>query len=464
MIRNFPVPGAHQARTQRQTWRTMRQARLLALFFGALALPNAAWATTTCSVIEGDKDGNGTTDLRIIGTGGKQNVVVEIRDAGYQVQIDCNNKGSFADSGDVVKTGTATIETYSFELGGGGDVITIVQDDDLAQADKDIVLNLGPGTDKATYQSKGHSIVTSSNLAIETVGNGTGNKSFTLDLTGSTVSQSRLIVRTDMGVGVDTVTVLGPATTTGSVVDLGLRLGAGTTNTLVTNDQGGLLSGSSLKVHVEGDDTFTYDAVGDKVSALFSGRVDSHSRVYYSANLNNGNDRWTGAFDLRSFDIDPAGPAGSEVYFDVKGAGGGDVLKVTDNDTLGPATVNGLLSFFLDGGQQGDTLGVQWNGITGVGKLRVWADGGMAWDQATVTVGAGNASRNDIDIYASGGPENDLGSPHGDYVTMAVQNSGAASCGPGGKLILDGGLDGIDTCHFTGNAPHLALNCEAGSW
>jgi hypothetical protein len=267
-----------------------------------------------------------------------------------------------------------------------------------------------------------------------------------------------------MGLGADTLTVLGPSNTTGSIVDLGLRAGKGVTNTIVTNDGGGLLSASTLTVHVEGDDTFSYDSAGDKVSAFFSGRIDSRSRVYYSANLNAGNDRWTGAFDLHGFDIDPGAAAGSEAYFDVRGGNGFDNLVVTDNNTVGPITINGLLAFYLDGASQPDLTALQWQGITGTGKLRYWADGGMAQDKGFVTLDVGNAARNDINVYVSGGAENDLGSPKGDMIAMRVTNSGAATFGPGGRIVLDGGLDEIDTCSFSGNAPRLALNCEAGSW
>lgn len=436
--------------------------RLLVLLAALAGSSRTAYTAGACAVLEGDEDGNGTTDLRLLGTGGRQNAVVLLKNAGYQVKLDCDSNGSFNDTGDVVKSGTATIETYSVELGGGGDTITIHQDEDLAAANKDLQVILGPGKDKITYQTAGHSIVTSSNLEIQIVG-GTQSAIAVLDFTGSAITQSRVVVRADLGPAADTLHVLGPANATGSVVDLGFRLGQGS-NHLLTTDGGGVLSSSTLKVHVEGSAGSSQTAPDDTVVAQFSGRIDGRSRLDYSANLNSGNDRWTGAFDLRTFDIDPTAAAGSEAYLDLKGNGGADTLKVTSNSTFGPATINGLLSILIDGSSQGDVLALDWGGITGTGKLRFWADGGMAWDRANVSITATNSSRNDLDIYASGGPENDIGSPHGDSVTFDITNSGQAKFGAGGKAVLDGGLDGVDTCRFTGNAPRLAINCEAGSW
>jgi hypothetical protein len=419
-----------------------------------------------CSVVEGDKDHNGTTDLRIVGDTRKQIVVVEIRNGSYLVKIDCNANGSFTDAVDVVKSGSAAIETYSLELG-GGDVITLRQTEDLAGAVKNVSLALGPGADNVTYATDGHDLLAGSSLEIEATGVGSGAATLTVDLTGSVIDKSTLFLRTDLGAGADRLKLLGPATVTSSLVDLGVRLGAGN-NVLGTSDGGGALSASTLYERITSDNG---PAEAANITSSFAGRIDKGSRVFYSLNLGSGgngqtaSDRWTGQFDLGRFAIDPAVTIGtSEAYFNIKGFGGFDILQVDDGGTNGPATVNGLLSFLLDGGGQPDTLGMNWSGLTGTGKFRYWADGATSIDQLRVDLVATATSRNDIDLYVGGGPENDLGSPHGDGIEVSVQNYGHATFGPARAVVLDGGLEGPDPCSYQGNAPRVVINCESGSW
>ncbi len=170
---------------------------LAAAVFGlALAGPAKAIA---CSVIEADKDGNGTTDLRVVGDAGKQNAVIEIRQVGYLVKVDCNGNGSYTDPGDIVKSGTATIETYSVELG-GGDVISVLQTGDLLGASKNVVLALGAGGNKVTLATQGFGLLANSNLGIEFLGS-TGAESVTLDFTGSNIVSSAVFIRGDVGAG-----------------------------------------------------------------------------------------------------------------------------------------------------------------------------------------------------------------------------------------------------------------------
>jgi len=45
-----------------------------------------------------------------------------------------------------------------------------------------------------------------------------------------------------------------------------------------------------------------------------------------------------------------------------------------------------------------------------------------------------------------------------------VDRSGAATPGPAGAAIVDGALDGTDYCAYFGTLPHLAFNCEAGTY
>lgn len=431
--------------------------KILVLLGLALAAPRIAGAA--CSVVAADKDGNGTTDLRIIGSVYKQNAIIEIKNVGYTVKIDCNGNGVYTDLGDITATSTtATIETYSLELA-GGDIININQTENLSGAHKNIAIVVGGAGTKTTFTSGTFSIADSS-LDIEEVG-GAANDGMVVDFTGATVDNSRILVRADQGNGGDGVKWYSPASTNNSLVDLRYNLGYGPSFSLIS-DNGGVMTNSTLKAYVVGDDTSTY--IDNSVTS-FSGQVDSNSRVLYDAYLDAGNDRFTGHFDLAKFKIDPTG-SGSEVYFNVEGGIGGDLLAVTDDATVGAATINGLLQIRLDGGPQPDNLNLALRGLTGSGKLRFWGDGeNAARDQIYVTLVTDIASTNDLDIYAGGGPEDDLGGVYGDLISFSVTNNGAATFGPGGVVILDGGLEAIDKCVWTGvNAPHLAMNCEAGTF
>ena len=102
----------------------------LAVSFAALGLLAGSPPARACAVTEADIDKNGSMDLRITGSAGKQNAIIEIHNTGYLVMVDCNGNGIFTNPGDIVKSGTATIETYYVDLQ-GGDVVTINQTEDI---------------------------------------------------------------------------------------------------------------------------------------------------------------------------------------------------------------------------------------------------------------------------------------------------------------------------------------------
>ncbi len=216
-----------------------------------------------------------------------------------------------------------------------------------------------------------------------------------------------------------------------------------------------------MNVHVDGGDVASqYDVA----NTTFSGQIQDGSRVYVDLNLRNGNDRYFGNFDISTFGIDPLTTGSSEAYFRARGGTGADQLNVSDMSKTGPAAINGLLSIFMDGGNQGDTMTTTWRGLGGSGQFRLWEDGGVAYDTAKATLVTDASSTNDLDINLQGGPENDIGAPGGDTVILSLTTNGAPTYGPTGSAVLDGGLDGIDTCTFTGNGVYQTMNCEAGSY
>lgn len=429
----------------------------LAVLAGALATPRASLA---CSITPPtDFDHNGTPDLKLIGDGTKQNAIIELRDSGYLAKIDCNGNGSYTDSTDVSRSGSEHIESYILALG-GNDTITVVQTADLIGATKSVVFS-GGGANRFTFRSQGYALRQQSSLAFEVRG-GSGGDNVMIDFSGSTVADSMIVVRGDLGDGVNTGSFVGAALTTSSVVDVNLALGTATGNTTAAyNDGGGVVSNSTVTVHLLGNDA---TKVFDNVSTTFSGQLEDDSRVLLYTNLQGGDDRYTAHFDVSSFGIDTAGAPGSELYVKVYGGLGFDVIKVDDLGAAGAATVNGLLSFDLFGGQQPDAIGVVWHGLKGSGEVRYRADGGLANDKINGTVVVDPASTNTLLFQFNGATEQDISTKVADLLTVAFDAPAGAHYGALPGVILDGGLQGDDVCNFTGSATHRAQGCEKGAW
>lgn len=414
----------------------------------ALALPRGAAAG--CAVAEGDFDANGALDLRLSGDEGPQNALVELRGAGYLARIDADGNGSYADAADVVGEGPGPVETFTFDLG-GGDTITVLQTGDLAGAAKNLVASFGGGANRFTFRSQRFALLGGSSLAFEIRG-GDGNDDVLLDFSGGAIEDSLVVVRGDLGEGTNGARMVCAARTTHSVVDVSLTLGAARGGAAGScDDGGGVVSDSTVRVRFRGADG---DKASDTVSTLFSGRIEGRSRVDVDARLMRGNDRYEGRFDGSTFGVDAAG----EMTLSVQGGNGFDALKV--DGLAGAAAIDGTLAVDLDGGAQPDALDVVWRGITGGGRFRCRADGGSANDAITAAIRADPASANSLWLQFSGAAEEDISPYVGDVLNVAVDAPPAVTYGPLGGVIVDGGLQGDDTCNVTGTARHVTIGCE----
>src|SRR5262245_38827956 len=74
---------------------------LLALAGAAVAPLGPARAWAACSVSQGDLDGNGSPDVRIVGDARPQRIVISDSQSSYRVQVDCDGNGRFTDPGDI---------------------------------------------------------------------------------------------------------------------------------------------------------------------------------------------------------------------------------------------------------------------------------------------------------------------------------------------------------------------------
>lgn len=429
----------------------------VALLTLTFAVPHAGHAA--CVITQSDYDKNGTQDLKLTGDNLRQNAVIELRGSGgYLAQIDCNGNGRYTDAVDQTRSGTDNIETYIVALG-GTDTVTISQTEDLVGDMKNIVVTTIAGSNKFTYQALGHGIRQGSSLAFEIRG-GAGGDIVTLDFLGATIENSLVVVRGDLAGGINQSNFVGAASTTGSLVDMDLALGDNN-SVGALNDGGGVFSSSQLAAHVRG---CAVVKGGDTLSTTFSGQIEDNSRVYLDANLRYGDDKYWGNFDISTFGIDTAGPAGSEAYFNVRGDNGFDLMKVSDLGAVGAATVNGLLAFDLESGNQADAIGIVWNGLQGSGQFRYSAQGESASDKLNLTFKTDATSTNDLWFYVAGGPEEDLSPFVFDSVNAIADDlGGTATYGALGALLLDGGLHGDDMCNASGTALHVAVNCEQGS-
>ena len=81
------------------------------------ALPRSGQAA--CSVTQGDFDGNGRDDVRIVGDARHQYISIADSQASYRVQVDCNGDGDFTDAEDV-DTGVRNFDIETFDVQGKG--------------------------------------------------------------------------------------------------------------------------------------------------------------------------------------------------------------------------------------------------------------------------------------------------------------------------------------------------------
>lgn len=422
----------------------------------ALGAPSGGSA---CTIAKADFDRNGTLDVKLVGKSGRQNAVVELRGSTYLAQIDCNGNGSYGDAVDVTDGGSGPIETFTFALG-GADTITVLQAADLAGTAMNLVVPLGGGANRFTFRSQGFALSQRSSLAFDVRGAG-GADEVIFDLAGSTLSHSAVLIRADLGNGANASGFVGPTQAFGSLIDVSLIAGgaAGKT-TAFFHDGGGRASSSTITAHFVGADGARY---ADSLSTTLSGKLEDASRFNLYANLQQGNDRYDGHFDVSTFGIDAAGGGGSEALLRVNAAQGFDVLRVDDSAVVGPATVNGLLSVDLQGGPQPDALGIVWNGLTGSGEFRYRADGGVTNDRINGSVSVHPNSANRLLFQFLGHTEMDISAKVADVLNVSFDAPPSVSYGPLSGIVLDGGLQGDDVCDFVGTALHAAVGCERGS-
>src|SRR5262245_13800712 len=167
-------------------------------------LAGPAPARAACSVTQGDFDGDGLLDLRILGDTLPQHIAIVDGTSSYHVQVDCNNDGDFTDVGDIDVTGAVAIGTYDVR-GGGQDRIDYSHNAvAVVGAAKDLLVSFGPVPAGKINQ------LSLQNLNLQ------GGSSLTVDVAGSAgadylflgslgLANSSFILHGDLGAGDDNV-------------------------------------------------------------------------------------------------------------------------------------------------------------------------------------------------------------------------------------------------------------------
>ncbi len=201
----------------------------------------------------------------------------------------------------------------------------------------------------------------------------------------------------------------------------------------------------------------------DVITETLSGTVQNKSRVFVDTNLGDGDDTYTAAFGVATFQVDPAGPTGSEVVVYARGQQGFDNMSFTDVGPTGVALNNGLVDIALDGGPQPDILVGDWNGLTGSGAFKVHMSGADGYDTLVAAVLTDPGANNQIDVLleaaATGGIVPDVGKT----LYLGLVDPGSCTFGPAGHVVLLGAEDARSYCNYFGNAPNLVLQCASAS-
>jgi hypothetical protein len=371
------------------------------------------------------------------------------------VSIDCNGDGDLADATDLPAADYAgAFDTYDIQLKANDTVNFSLVDGTYNGLRLNPQILLGSGANVVNLSFSGDTLQANSRVLIDIAG-GAANDTITVT-TPNVLTNSAFSLKVDAGSGNDVV-VVSEGVVTLSSITLDVALGLGT-NTMTVNHLG-IINTSNVAETIEGGNG------PDTVNNNWFAYVNATSRVYVTADLGAGNDKFTAGLDLGVFDIYNT----SEVHFDVSGGGGANQLQVTRGATI-PGGVagffvynNSLLDIRLKGGAQTDTMTVDL-GAGGIdpasnGTLRVRADVGGGNDTLNLLVDCSTNFGGEnpfYDVVLTGGNGNDK-------VNWTLNNGAcpgaAANFAPAGRVLLDGAA-GSDTCVIAGTGLANRRGCE----
>jgi hypothetical protein len=378
--------------------------------------------------------------LTFSGTPGKQILILTVDVSGVvSAQLDCNADGDFLDTalGDIDGDSYGNEDQIYFALR-GNDTITINQTGPWTGEKKDFQFLLAVGTNNLTYESNGNAISANSRIVFDVTG-GSGIDTVDLSFAGNLVDQSSILVRANLGVGNDVMSLELPATSTTGRINAEVNLGLGTNAFSMT--QGTAPTSGEVNLDLEGGtgrDTITLNPT-----------VVSGGRMRINSQLGGGNDTYRVNLDLSLLDL----TSDADLFLGADGGIGNDNLAVTRNGTTPSVTAIQDAADFdirLNGGIGNDIITVDLGG-GGIdaftnGTIRLRADGGAGTDLVSLTMDSTEGPSTGpgrYDVAVTGGPGNDTVNATHNVVGSVAYLQGA--------MILDGGV-GIDTCLPAGSS------------
>jgi hypothetical protein len=416
----------------------------------------AVVAEAACSVTQGDFDGNGSTDLRVVGDGRNQTLTVyDDPTAGTTtVFFDCDGDGGFtnAAAGDLNGLVFGEFELFDIRMGNGSDdVIIVVPNASWYRGkNRNFVVQLGgnvANTFRFFHDSTAPFELTAeqSRLTIDVQAGG-GPDLIEVLLKGARASQ--IVVRVDAGGGDDQIrfgTTEEVRFDEASVVDVSIDADTGN-DRVIYNPSPDLHGGSVYRVSI------ATGAGADTVEGGLGALVND-GQLHLTVDLGTGNDvlSWTPPLLVR---------AAGQAHIGIIGGTGNDNIKIDGAGALATCIVEGLLALNVHGDDGNDGITANLSPPTACevdGTVRVHLDGDSGNDAVSLGYVSNAASTGKYDFLVRGG----LGA---DTLLLAFDNAGvgtAAAYTPVGAALLDGGY-GTDECIVAGAPTPLAhlVNCE----
>lgn len=440
--------------------KSKRWRRRLLVAVAVSLVPTAARAA--CPLTTGDLDGNGTPDLRIVGTAAPQNVLLVNNAGALSLSLDCNGDGDYVDAslGDLNGAAFPGVEAVDLQLKGRDTVEYEVQGAAIGVVQL-VTVAFRAGPNRLTVKgASGSSLADRSSLVFDVVG-GAGADTVELLLEPlHPIRDSGVVLRGDLGAGDDVVNFLG---TTGTVfqsfafdIDVDLALGAGHNRvTLDARTMEVLSSGSDqafVRFDIEGGDV----AAGSDTVRM-EGPLSMTGRLFVNARLRSGNDSFVSSQDSGAGNSVFAG----HLRYRLSGGPGADLLSMPDGGQTAGGGINGVLEGLFDvalaGGTNSDilTFDSTFTSIGG-GLFRLRADGGDQADTLLVeTFHVPDGSTGEqMSLSLHGGRGNDT------LLLTAIDPDGSVA--PLGIHFSNGGPDAGDLCLGIPLVLSFPLNCELG--
>jgi len=422
---------------------------LLIAVAAVLAGARTGWAA--CSITQGDFDGNGRLEVRVVGDLRYQSILVLDHGTSVDLGIDCDGNGGYSDPGDVVVNIPGPVEAYDIQ-GKGKDIIQYILDGPLSGGARAVSVTLGPATVAQPNRLLvgATSALTASNLTLDVLGS-PGPDSVQLILLGD-VTDSSIQLRGDLGPGDDTLLVqpLLGQNVAGSSFTMDVALGTGNNKAEyeLLGFGSGSAQGSIYAANLEGSSS---SANVDRVRVQLAPTFGVGTTAFTNVSLQAGADVFEAAVNAAYVQI----PYGSALHVRARGGAGNDTLTWEADGNFPGAFVGGLFDVDFDGGLGNDLLSADVYGQRGDGVLRYKASGGDGNDALFTSMTADSSGSSPyFDVAALGGRGLDS------LYTGLVDVSGNARYGPGG-LQVDGGYDADVAVHF-GGYPVFTHFCETG--